>query len=100
MKIKPEKEERLAKLFGSVSRARILSLLVAHAGRSFYQREIMYEMGFSLRPVQRELSNLVDIGIFRKQERQNRVYYQINLNSPFFESLREICGLGSNRGDA
>jgi predicted transcriptional regulator len=99
MKIKPEKEERVVKLFGSVSRARILSLLVAHAGRSFYQREIMYETGLSLLPVQRELSNLVDLGIFRKQERQNRVYYQINLNSPFFESLREICGLTPRGGE-
>jgi predicted transcriptional regulator len=100
IKIKAEKEERLVKLFGSVSRTRILCFLYAHDGQTFYQREIMYETGLSLRPVQRELRNLVDLGIVKRQEKQNRVYYQINLNSPFFESLREICGLGSNRGDA
>jgi predicted DNA-binding transcriptional regulator len=73
MKIKPEKEERVVKLFGSVSRARILSLLVAHAGRSFYQREIMYETDLSLRPVQRELMNLLALGIIGKQMANNRV---------------------------
>lgn len=63
------------KLFGSISRARILSFLFAHVGQSFYQREIMYETGLSLRPVQRELSNLVKLGIIKKQEANNRVYY-------------------------
>jgi len=94
MKIKAEKEERVVKLFGSISRARILGFLYAHEGRTFYQREIMYETGLSLRPVQRELRNLVDLGIVKKQEKQNRVYYRINPDSPFLESLRGICELG------
>jgi len=34
-------EENLVKLFGSVSRARILSFLYAFEGQSFYQREIV-----------------------------------------------------------
>jgi hypothetical protein len=67
----------LTKLFGSISRARILGFLYAHAGQSFYQREIMYETGLSLRPVQRELDNLVDLGILRKRETYNRVFYEV-----------------------
>src|SRR3990170_7010526 len=90
-----ESKEVLTKLFGLISRARILGFLYAHTGQSFYQREIMYETGLSLRPVQRELDNLVDLGVLKKQEKQNRVYYRINPDSPFLESLRGICELGS-----
>jgi hypothetical protein len=35
-----DSDEILSRLFGSVSRARILELLVSQAGRAFYQREI------------------------------------------------------------
>jgi len=84
-------DEILAKLFGSVSRARIIELLVSHAGRAFYQREIMFETGLSLHPTQRELENLVDLEIVKKRETNDRVYYEINTHSPLFKPLREIC---------
>ena len=91
MKNKPSPDEILAKLFGSVSRARIIELLVSHAGRAFYQREIMFETGLSLHPTQRELENLVDLEIVKKRETNDRVYYEINTRSPFFKPLCEIC---------
>ena len=92
-------EENLAKLLGSVSRARILLLLFAHVGREFYQREIMYETGLSLQPVQRELANLVDLGIIRKQETPNRVYYEINQESSLFKPLKETCKFAPRQKD-
>jgi predicted transcriptional regulator len=79
------------KLFGSTSRARILALLISRAGQRLYQREIMYEIGFPLQPVQRELQNLLDLGIVKKVSTLNRAYYEINTSSPFFKPLREIC---------
>jgi predicted transcriptional regulator len=83
----------LIKLFGSISRARILALLISRAGQQLYQREIMYEIGFPLQPVQRELQNLLALGIIKKVSTLNRVYYEINTGSPLFKPLREICGL-------
>ena len=76
MKDVPEAEEMLAKLFGSVSRARIIDLLVSQVGRAFYQREIMYEAGLSLHPTQRELGNLIDLKIVKKKETKDKVYYK------------------------
>lgn len=93
MKKKGDLERDLVKLFGSVSRARILELLYAFAGKSFYQREIMHETGLVLRAVQRELSNLMVLGIVKVTKTQNRVYYEINTSSPFYKPLKEICGL-------
>ena len=81
----------LTRLFGSVSRARILHFFLSHAGRTFYQREIMFETGLSLHPAQRELKNLYDLGIIKRRETLDKVYYEIDPLSPFFKPLCEIC---------
>ena len=91
MKNNPEADEKLTKLFGSVSRARIIKFLVSQVGRAFYQREIMFETGLSLHPTQRELENLVDLEIVKKRETKDRVYYEIDTHSPLFKPLSEIC---------
>jgi hypothetical protein len=85
-------DEILTRLFGSVSRARILHFFVSHAGRTFYQREIMFETGLTLHPAQRELKNLYDLGIIKRRETLDKVYYEIDPHSPFFKPLCEICG--------
>ena len=94
-----DSEENLVKLFGSVSRARILNFLYAFEGQSFYQREIMYETGLALRAVQRELENLASLGMVKIQRTRNRVYYEVNRNSPFFKPFKEICGLTPKGGE-
>ena len=86
-------DERLVKLFGSTSRPRILGLLLADTGKAFYQREIMYETGLSLQAVQRELHNLVTLGILKREEIHARVYYQVDPTSPLFKPLKEIYHL-------
>jgi hypothetical protein len=60
MKKEHNPEGRLVRLFGSISRTRILSLFVKGGNRAYYQREVMYETGLSLQAVQRELSNLTE----------------------------------------
>jgi predicted transcriptional regulator len=57
-----------------------------------HQREIMYETGLTLQPTQRELNNLLDLGIIKKRETAEKVYYEIDTLSPFFKPLREIFG--------
>jgi predicted transcriptional regulator len=91
MKNRSVPEEPFVKLFGSISRARILALLISRQGQPLYQREIMYEIGFPLQPVQRELQNLVGLSIVKAIRAQNRVYYEINTHSPFYKPLKEIC---------
>ena len=83
-------EGRLVRLFGSTSRPRILGLLLADTGKAFYQREVMYETGLSLQAVQRELHNLVTLGILKREETDARVYYQIDPTSPLVKPLKEI----------
>jgi predicted transcriptional regulator len=93
MKNRDHMEEMMVRLFGSTSRPRILSLLLNHPQQTFYQREIMYETGLSLQTIQRELENLIRLGILKKRETKARVYYQINTTSSWFRPLKEICEL-------
>ena len=90
MKNKSKAEEVLTKLFGSTSRSRILILIFENIGQSFYQREIMHQTGLSLQAVQRELSNLVEVGIIQKRETNVRVYYEVNRSSPLFTPFKDI----------
>jgi len=91
MSVTLDPEETLTRLFGSMSRARILHFLLSHAGMAFYQREIMFETGLTLHPAQRELKNLYDLGIIKRRETTDKVYYEIDPLSPFFKPLCEIC---------
>jgi hypothetical protein len=91
MPVTLDPEKILIRLFGSVSRARILQFLLSHAGRAFYQREIMFETGLTLHPAQRELKNLFDLGIIKRRETLDKVYYEVDPHSPFFKPLSEIC---------
>ena len=92
MSIASDSDEVLPRLFGSVSRARILEVLLSQSGRPFYQREIMYETGLSLQPTQRELKNLLDLGLVKKRETAARVYYEIDTLSPLFNPLSDLFG--------
>jgi len=50
----------------------------------------MYETGMSLHPTQRELNNLLTLGIIKKRETKDRVFYEIDAHSTLFKSLSEI----------
>jgi len=84
----------LVRLFGSTSRARILAILFSRPYQPLYQREIMHETGLSLQTVQRELRNLVELGILKRHSTHQKVYYQISSVSSFFKPLKEIFGSG------
>ncbi len=89
---RPDPEKWLTMFFGSQSRARIVLLFCANPDREFYQREVMYETGLSLQPVQRELANLTDLGILTTKKTQARVYYQLS-SSPVFRAFRQLVEL-------
>jgi len=93
MKKRDHTEVMMVRLFGSTSRPRILSLLLGRPQQAFYQREIMHETGLSLQAVQRELENLIRLGILKKRETKVRIYYQIDMTSSWFRPLKEICEL-------
>ena len=85
-----EKEKRLYRLLGSLARVRILLFLLEQKGQKAYQRQIKHETGLSLNPVQRELANLTNLDILRKDKTRSRVYYSLNPDSPLLDNLAGI----------
>lgn len=53
----------LASLLGSETRARVLTLLMAHPQRGFHVRELVREVGMGTSGVQREVARLEDLGV-------------------------------------
>src|SRR3989338_2995858 len=92
---------RLEQLFGSKTRARLLSLFLQNADTSFYVRELTRKIDAQLNSVRRELQNLVDVGVILEQEidktdaparllSDRKKYYLVNQHFLLYEDLRSL----------
>jgi predicted nucleotidyltransferase len=84
-----QKKDLGSALFGR-SRRNVLGLLFAHPDRAFYLREIIGATGSGTGQVQRELENLVGVGLVLREKRANQVYFRANTDALVFEELRGI----------
>jgi predicted nucleotidyltransferase len=80
----------LDKLIASSARVKVLRLLLLNEERRYYQREIAELAGLPVRAVQREGARLTEIGLLRRIEDGNRVYFQANSACPIFPELKRI----------
>ncbi len=76
-------------LFGKV-RSSVLALLFCHSEKSFYFREIERSVNMGRGAVQRELENLVDVGLVLRRKQGNQVHYQANPQTPIFPELKSL----------
>jgi uncharacterized protein len=76
-------------LFGSVRRE-VLVLLMGRADEQFYLREILRAVGGGSGAVQRELKQLTDAGLVRREVRGNHVYFSANTDAAIFPELQAI----------
>lgn len=98
---------RIEQLFGSKTRARLLSLFLETPERAFYVRELTRRIDAQLNSVRRELKNLVDMGMVLEVEGkilpteredsepsegkiEKKKYYQANATFPLFEDMRVL----------
>lgn len=100
------REFRIEQLFGSKTRARLLTLFLENADRSFYVRELTRRIDAQLNSVRRELKNLVDVGIVLEVEGkilaaetsdddvehkgEKKKFYRVNVDFPLFDDLRGV----------
>ena len=80
----------LDKLITSSARVKVLKLLLLNEDQQYYQREIAELAGLPVRAVQREGAKLAEIGLLRRIEDGNRVYFQANPSCPIFLDLKRI----------
>lgn len=91
---------RLEQLFGSKTRARLLSLFLENSEQAFFVRELTRKIDAQLNSVRRELQNLIDLGlVVEKTENQNlkgkalvdrKKFYLANTNFLLFHDLRNL----------
>lgn len=87
---------RIEQLFGSRTRARLLSVFLEHADRAFYVRELARRVDAQINAVRRELKNLLAIGIVIEGEekestdKENKRFYRADPAFPLFDDLKAV----------
>lgn len=81
-------------LFGSKTRVKLLHLFLNNPNRAFYVREITRKIDEQINSVRRELANMLSIGIIKSDSSNNKLYYEVSLEYPFYEPLRAIFSDG------
>jgi len=77
-------------LFGSKTRVKLLHLFLNNPGKSFYVREITRLIDEQINSVRRELSNMLNVGIIKSEEADNKLYYEVNQRYEYYVPLRAI----------
>jgi hypothetical protein len=77
-------------LFGSKTRVKLLHLFLSNPGRAFYVREITRKIDEQINSVRRELANMMNVGIIKSENSNNKLYYEVNQDYVHFEPLRQI----------
>ncbi|HEX9679191.1 MAG TPA: transcriptional regulator [Candidatus Saccharimonadales bacterium] len=63
---------------------------MSNPNRAFYVREITRKIDEQINSVRRELANLLNIGIIKSEESENKLYYEVNQKYPHYASLKSI----------
>lgn len=87
-------------LFGSKTRVKLLHLFLSNPGRAFYVREITRKIDEQINSVRRELANMLNVGIIKSENSNNRLYYEVNQDYVHFKPLRQIFVASSNDSKA
>jgi len=80
----------VSKLFLSKARSDVMELFLFNPENSYYQRQISELTGQPIRAIQREIINLLELGLIEKHDEGNRVYYRINKKCPIYSELKSI----------
>lgn len=78
------------KLFGSKTRAKLLSLFLNNSEKSYYVREITRKIDEQINSVRRELANLKSLDLVSSQAKKGRLYYSVNKKSEIYSDLKKI----------
>ena len=68
----------------------LLALMFLHPDQRYYIRQIEKLTGVSQGALQRELKNLVGIGILRAEKSGHQTFYSVNTANPIYEELRGV----------
>ena len=79
-------------LFGSKTRIKFLHLFLNNPGKSYYVREITRLVDEQINSVRRELANMLNVGIIKSINADNKLYYEVDQRYEHYVPLRAIFG--------
>ena len=89
----------LKDLFVSEVRLKILRLMLTQPGEQFHVRAIVRAVGAEINAVRRELFKLEGMGLLRKRQSGNRIYYKADTKNIYYSELLPLVakeeGVGS-----
>lgn len=88
----------LEHLFGSKTRAKLLTTFLHHPEKAFFVRELTRLIATQINAVRRELENLVELGLVNETEQSEkdvhpglkRKYYKMNDSFPLLNEIRTL----------
>ena len=80
----------LKDLLISKVRVKIIELFFSEPRQMYHVRELVRKTGEEINAVRRELSHLEQVGLLKKEERGNRLYYWVRRDYPLFHDLVSI----------
>ncbi|MGI6612289.1 MAG: hypothetical protein ACOX0Z_01795 [Candidatus Nanosyncoccaceae bacterium] len=83
-------QNTIKNLFGSTTRIKLLELFFTNFDKQFYVREITRLINEQINSVRRELANLEQIGVVKKTEKDNKVYYRADQKFRYYVAFAMI----------
>jgi len=89
----------LKDLFVSEVRINILRLMLTHPDEQFHVRAIVRAVDAEINAVRRELAKLEDMGLLRKRQSGNRLYYKVDTSHIYYSELLAIVSKSEGVGE-
>jgi predicted nucleotidyltransferase len=80
----------LSSILFNKTRGQVLALLYGHTDEQYYLRQVVRKTNAGLGAVQRELKQLVSVGLIHRSISGHQVYFQANQRSPIYKELRSL----------
>lgn len=81
----------LKDIFVSEVRVKILKIMMLNPTKQYHVRALVREVGTEINAVRRELARLTGIGLLRRRQSSNRIYYAVDTNSLYYPELLSLA---------
>ena len=89
----------LKDLFVSEVRLKILKTILSNPSQNYHVRALVRAVGAEINAVRRELLKLTNMGLLRKRQSGNRIYYTANTTSIFYPELLSLVSKEEGIGE-
>lgn len=90
----------LKDIFVSEVRVNMLKLMLPAPDKALHVRAIVRELGTEINAVRRELERLTKIGLLKKRQSSNRLYYTVDTSSIYYPELLSLVAKETGLGEA